>query len=581
MKILLATLHAKYIHSSLALPCLAASIGESAGIETVIREFTINEPADQVLRSIVAEQPDITAFSCYIWNIVQTLKLASDLKKVLPATKVILGGPEVSYNAQEILRGNRSVDCIIMGEGEEIFRRLVAEAAQTGNFAEALKTVPAGIAFRNGNNIIITPIGKPVVNLDTIPSPFNAGLVEINKPLVYYETSRGCPFSCAFCMSSLGTGVRSFSMERIREDLLYLIRHKAATVKLVDRTFNYEPARADSIWDFIISNNHSSRFHFEIAADLLTESNIRMLEKAPAGMFRFEIGVQSAETTTLEKVGRKTDLDRLFANVEKLLSRTGVIIHLDLVAGLPGEGYGGFLASLQRLLRVGPHHIQVEPLKVLKGSPMEEIAAREGYAFSDYPPYKILATPYLSFDEINRIETVARLLDVYLNSGRFVTLLEVLSKREPLSGFFDDMATSAKGKGLSSGVSQRGSFEYIWDFINGRGPESGREPLRDALSYDFCLCEYPTTSNLPDFMGQKEISCADEEILPSKSEIVKSLRISRDSKVRTFMHHFRRDYTSSPWKEEGTGIIFVYISAAGEGLKVKTIPVKDKACSAP
>ncbi len=581
MKILLTTLHAKYIHSSLALPCLAASVGEISGLETVIREFTINEPADQVLRSIIAEQPDITAFSCYIWNIDQTLKLASDLKKVLPATTVILGGPEISYNPEEILRENRSIDCIIRGEGEEIFQMLVAEAVLNGNFAEALQSIPEGIAYRKEYDLIITPVGEPVANLDSIPSPFGAGLVEINKPLVYYETSRGCPFSCAFCMSSLGNGVRSFSMERIRQDLLYLIRHEAATVKLVDRTFNYDPARADSIWDFILSNNRSSRFHFEIAADLLTEINIRTLEKAPAGMFRFEIGVQSAEATTLEKVGRITDLDRLFANVEKLLSRTGVVIHLDLVAGLPGEGYSGFLASLQRLLGVRPHHVQVEPLKVLKGSPMEEIAAREGYVFSDYPPYKILATPYLGFDEINRIETVARLLEIYLNSGRFATLLDVQSKREPLSCFFDEMATYVEKKGFSPGMSQRGNFEFIWEFIKKRNPESDRGPLRDALCYDFCLCEYPSTGNLPDFMEQTETSAEGSYIVPDKGEIVEALRISRGSKVRTFIYQFLCDYTTEPWKEEETGIIFVHISAPGEGLRVRPIPLKDKACSSP
>ncbi|TLN06671.1 B12-binding domain-containing radical SAM protein, partial [bacterium] len=364
MKVLLTTLNAKYVHSSLALPYLAAVCHSADGIEVAVREFTINEQHEHLLRKIVTEQADIVAFSCYIWNIEQTLKLASDLKKVLPSSRIILGGPEVSYTPEELLRDNEAIDCIIRGEGEEIFRQLIMGVRQTGNLADTLKTIPSGIAFRNGSAIVMTPAGKPFDNLDSIPSPFTAGLVAMDKPLVYYETSRGCPFSCAFCMSSLGHGVRSFSMERIKQDLLYLIEHKSPTVKLVDRTFNYDGRRANEIWDFIVTHNRNSRFHFEIAADLLSEENIRTLEKVPEGIFRFEIGVQSIDSDTLDTVGRKTDFTRLYAIVKQLLTRTGVTIHLDLIAGLPLEDYKGFRDSLQRLLELRPHHIQVEPLKV-------------------------------------------------------------------------------------------------------------------------------------------------------------------------------------------------------------------------
>jgi len=575
MKILLTTLHAKYVHSSLALPYLAAACGVMEGIETVIREFTVNERHELLLKKIAAEKADITAFSCYIWNIEQTLKLASDLKKILPNTCVILGGPEVSCNPEEILQNHGAVDCVISGEGEEPFSKLVSAWKQYGNFTDAVKSAGQGIAFRDGTSVIVNPPAGPVRDLDSIPSPFSAGLVDMGKPLVYYETSRGCPFSCAFCMSSLGSGVNSFSMERIRQDLLYLMDHGAATVKLVDRTFNYDADRANTIWEFILRHNRTSRFHFEIASDLLTEKNLEILGKVPKGMFRFEIGVQSGEVATLEKVARKSNLDRLFRNVGKLLSGTGVIVHLDLVAGLPGEDYNGFLASLQRLLDAMPLFIQVEPLKVLKGSPMESIAAREGYAFSSHPPYKILHTPDLPFHDISRVETVSGLLDVFFNSGRFHTLLRAVAELEPLSGFFHCLAIHAEKEDNTAGMSLRGSFEMLWEFIRGYYSEKAAESLSGALSYDFCLCEYPVSGNLPDFFRSGEI------IRPkiTTGEIIKSLGIDRGSKVRCFALRFPQDYTCDPWRKDTTDILFVYISAPGKGLQVKPISLAGKTAS--
>ncbi len=569
MKILLATLHAKYVHSSLALPYLAAVCRDIDGIETVIREFTVNEQSGQVLRKIVAEGADIAAFSCYIWNVEQTLKLVSDLKKILPEARIILGGPEVSYNPDEILRKNEAVDCIIRGEGEEVFHRLVAGWKQYGSFAGAIESIPEGTAFRKGADFIINPPAGPVRDMDSIPSPFNAGLVDMGKPLVYYETSRGCPFSCAFCMSSLGNGVNSFSMERIEQDLLYLMEHRAATVKLVDRTFNYDADRANRIWKLILRHNRDSRFHFEIAADLLTEENLELLGKVPDGLFRFEIGIQSGSAGTLAEVGRKTNLDRLFANVEQLVARTGVIIHLDLIAGLPGEDYKGFLASLQRLFDVNPHHIQVEPLKVLKGSPMEDIAARDGYAFSDHPPYRILTTSHLSFSEITRIEIIARLLDIYFNSGRFPTLMKALAERGELSLFFHSFALYAEKSETDAILSLRGNFELIWNFIKVHFSRQDGESLTDVLCYDFCRCEYPAAGSLPIFFPPAGGSGS----TISTGEIVKSLDIDRRSKVRTFSRRFLSDYTCSPWRKEATEVIFIYVSAPGKGLQVKTISV--------
>lgn len=562
LKVLLATLHAKYVHSSLALPYLGAACRDIPAVETVIREFTINEHSNNVLDAVTRECADIVAFSCYIWNVEQTLRLASDLKKISPPVRIILGGPEVSFNPEEILGNNKAVDCIIRGEGEGTLRAFLSALSEKGNFDNALRSLPSGTAFRDGNDIFVTPLPEPISDLDSIPSPFAAGIVDLSKPLVYYETSRGCPFSCAFCISSLEKGVRAFSGERIKDDLLYLMNRRAGTIKLVDRTFNYDAERANEIWAFILSNNMESRFHFEIAADLLTEENLTMLEKVPEGMFRFEIGVQSGSGDTLRKIGRKTDLERLFHNVTELATRTSVIIHLDLIAGLPGDDLKMFFRSLQRLFDLRPHHIQVEPLKVLKGSPMEDIAQRGTYAYSQYPPYAILTTPDLSFADIRGIEAVSRLLDTFFNSGRFKTVLSVVEKQERLSDFFARMSYYTEAHRGSPLASLRGNFELLWEFLRTSATQDSE--MLDALCYDFCLCEYPSAGNVPEFFKE-----SGKELMAGKLRVEGQATAEKGTRIRSCVCSFHRDYTTDPWKEGKTEIAFTYISAPGRGLQVK------------
>jgi anaerobic magnesium-protoporphyrin IX monomethyl ester cyclase len=595
MKIVLSTLHAKYVHSSLALPCLASVCSAISGVDTVIREFTVNEPADRVLRSLVAAEADVVAFSCYIWNIGETLKLAADLKAVRPQTFIILGGPEASFGVFELLERNRAVDCVVRGEGEETFRELAAllrERLHTDPEVRGLDEIP-GMTCRAGADIIATPDRPPLASLDAIPSPFAAGFADLEKPLVYCETSRGCPFSCAFCMSSLEQGVRSFSMARVKSDLSLLMAKEVHTVKLVDRTFNYDAPRANEIWRFILAENRTSRFHFEIAADLLTEENIALLREVPAGAFRFEIGVQSGEAGTLARVGRKTELARLFANVRRLREETGVVLHLDLVAGLPGEDFPGFLRSLQQLFDVlgfgsgGAYrapagappahfteprcHIQVEPLKVLKGSPIRRIADAENYAYSAAPPYKILRTPWLSFAEICRIETIGRLLDLIFNGGKFRTFLAAVGTALPLSDFFAAAAAYWEEAELPPHLSQSALFDAAWRFTNDFMQEPQREAFRDALTFDFCLADYPAAGRCPDFFGdegkQEQKGREREEI----ASLAQRLGIAAGSRIRTFSRSFARDYRSTPWGEGQVELKFVYISAPGKGLEVKVL----------
>ncbi|MDD2309788.1 MAG: DUF4080 domain-containing protein [Desulfuromonadaceae bacterium] len=566
MKILLTTLHAKYSHASLALPCLAVYCQDLPEVELAIREWTVNEPREQILRLVMAEAADLVAFSCYIWNIEETLRIVSDLKKVSPHTRIVLGGPEVSFGIFDLMHDNLAIDFVIKGEGEETFRRLLETLAEAPPplLQESLAEID-NLFFRDGSDTASGPLSRKNLGLDTLPSPFEAGLVDFSKPLLYYETSRGCPFSCAFCLSSVEGAVRTFSMERIKKDLLFLMNRGVAQIKLVDRTFNYNAGRADAIWEFILEHNRSSHFHFEISADLLTENNLKILARVPENTFRFEIGVQSSSASTLEQVGRTADLSRIFANVVRLGAETAIELHLDLVAGLPGENYTGFLNSLQAISGLKPGMIQIEPLKMLKGAPMRAIAVREGYAFSEFPPYTILRNPWLSFDDICRIETIGRLLDLFHKHGGFAAAFRLLQRRTPFSGILDQMARRAGNENLSS-LSCRRVFELFARLAEPLPDPDFRATLHDALFFDYCRIEMPLMGKLPSFATGQQGNCS----WPALRDLPDDLELPPDSRVKAFRHEFGCDYRIEQESGEPTVMTFVYVSGAGRGLQVLT-----------
>ncbi|HEX9078801.1 MAG TPA: DUF4080 domain-containing protein, partial [Desulfuromonadaceae bacterium] len=386
------------------------------------------------------------------------------------------------------------------------------------------------------------------------------------KPLVYYETSRGCPFSCAFCLSSVEGAVRSFSPERIESDLLFLMRHGVGQIKLVDRTFNYDARRAGRIWEFILEHNRGSHFHFEIAADLLTEENLALLRRVPERTFRFEIGIQSTSEETLEQVGRRSDLPRIFDMVRRLRAETRVELHLDLVAGLPGEEYAGFLDSLRRVAGLAPHEIQVEPLKVLKGSPMREIARSRDYRFSDFPPYTILATPWLPFEDIGRIETIGRLLDLFHNHGGFTTPLAFLLREMDFGQLFDRLARRAGTENLS-GFSTPRAYELFARLAAPLVGEEDRRLFHDALFFDYCRSELPRMGKLPSFAAHRHRECA----WPGRRELPADLELPGDSRVKAFRCTFPRDFRVEPWGEGPVTLTFVHASAPGRGLRVRIV----------
>jgi anaerobic magnesium-protoporphyrin IX monomethyl ester cyclase len=568
MNILLTTFHAKYSHASLALPSLAANCQGIPGTAIAIREYTVNEPRGHLLRMIMAEQADLVAFSCYIWNIELTLRIASDIKKIAPQTVIVLGGPEASFGIFELMHENRAVDFVIKGEGEYVFRRLLETLVSCGNDqfpGELLEHIP-NLFFRDEDDIAMGPHTSEHIPLDTLPSPFEAGLVDLNKPLIYYETSRGCPFSCSFCLSSVEGHVRSYSMERIKHDLLFLMERKVPQIKLVDRTFNYDGRRADEIWRFILEHNRGSHFHFEIAADLLSDASLEILQQVPADWFHFEIGVQSASAATLKQVNRATDLGRLFYVIRRLRAETRIEMHLDLVAGLPGERYEGFLESLQTVAELHPHQIQVEPLKVLKGSPMREIARREDYHFSGFPPYAILRNPWLSYDDIGRIETVGRLLDLFYNNGGFTASLRYLRRHGDLSATLDRMAQQTGVENLS-GRSLRRLYELFSSLADTLLPEAEQPLFHDALFFDYCGSEMPLAGKFPSFAP----AWHHNGVWPKRTELPNTLNLPTESRVKAFRSTFACDHRLQQPAETPHDITFIYASRQGAGLSITTI----------
>lgn len=567
MKILLATLHAKYSHASLSLPCLAVSCREIPDAEIIIREWTVNEPREHILRLVMEERADLVAFSCYIWNISQTLRIVSDIRKISPQTRIVLGGPEVSFGIFDLMHDNPAVDFVVKGEGEVVFRRLIEtlmrenSSLTTNCFAEI-----DNLFSREGSDIVSGPLSRSNLALDSLSSPFEAGLVDFSKPLIYYETSRGCPFSCAFCLSSVEGSVRSFSLERIEKDLLFLMNSNVSQIKLVDRTFNYDAGRADTIWKFILGHNRSSHFHFEIAADLLTDENMLTLARVPKDAFRFEIGVQSSSAATLQQVGRTADLSRIFTNVGRLRASTAIELHLDLVAGLPGEDYAGFLDSLQAIAELKPNMIQIEPLKVLKGAPMRAIAAREGYSYSESPPYTILHNPWLSYDEICRIETIGRLLDLFSKHGRFAATFKILERGNPFSCILDRMAREAGNENLSS-LSCRRVFELFARLAEPLTDSDSREMLYDSLFFDYCQTEMPLMGKLPSFAAEHRDNCS----WPALRDLPNDLDLPPGCRLKAFRYEFMRDYRAGLENVGPATVTFVYVSGTGLGLQILTV----------
>ncbi len=562
MKTVFTTLHSKYIHPSLALPCLVAFCRDECG-DLRIREFTVHEPPENALAELLAENPDVIAFSVYLWNRRETFDLIDALSALRPELRLVVGGPEVSFDGPELFDRHPGLTALVRGEGERPVKTLLS-AWRRGELPRANPNtlLRCGAGLHEGGK------APPLPELDLIPSPFEAGLVEMSRGFVYIETSRGCPYNCAFCMSSLDSQVRSFSMERIKSDLRLLMERGAPKIKLVDRTFNYDADRSREIFAFILEHNRGSHFHFEIGAHLLDGATLELLAAVPDGLFQFEIGVQSTLPETLAAIDRKAPLQRLEENVRRLRAMGNIHLHLDLIAGLPGEDYPLFLASIDRVAALAPHHLQVEPVKLLPGAPLRRQAGDLGIRFAPNPPYTVLQTPELSFADLERLRGISRLLDLTLNSGRFGRFLEGLSQISgSLSGGIARLESYWRKAGLfRTPLSQKSIFEQVGAFIDSDIESEIRRPLKEKLARDFAHSERVVPGNAPAFFdtGLRE---EEQQRVRARARAEQEAIKGRGIKQQ----HFAAVFEHEGGLSKRTVILFLYLTETGKGMQVKEI----------
>ena len=485
MKILLAACNAKYIHSNLAVYDLQAYAAEYAD-HIVLKEYTINQQKDDIMRDIYLEHPDVVCVSCYIWNVSFVKELMADLTKILPDADFWAGGPEVSYDAEKFLTENSEFKGVMVGEGEETFKELAGYYVEKN--PQDLKDM-TGICYRDGDQIIHNG-WRQIMDLSSIPFIYK-DLSEFKNRIIYYESSRGCPFSCSYCLSSIDKKLRFRDTETVKKELQFFIDNKVPQVKFVDRTFNCKHDHAMAIWKYINEHDNGvTNFHFEISADLLREEELQEMSTMRPGLIQLEIGVQSTNPDTIKAIHRTMDFEKLKGIVDRIHSFGNIHQHLDLIAGLPYEDYDSFRHSFNDVYALKPQQLQLGFLKVLKGSHMMEMCREYGIVYKTQEPYEVLSTKWLDYDHVLKLKTVENMVEVYYNSGQFQNTLEYLEKFFPdafsiyerLGSFYME-----KGYGDVSHTRMR-RYEILLEFLEDM-PEISVDQVKDQMVYDLYLRE--------------------------------------------------------------------------------------------
>ena len=485
MKILLVACNAKYIHSNLAVYDLQAYASDYAD-HIVLKEYTINQQKDDIMRDIYLEHPDVVCVSCYIWNLSFVKELMADLIKILPGADFWAGGPEVSYDAEKFLTENSEFKGVMVGEGEETFKELVGYYVEKN--PQDLKNM-TGICYRDGDQIIHNG-WRQIMDLSSIPFIYK-DLSEFKNRIIYYESSRGCPFSCSYCLSSIDKKLRFRDTETVKKELQFFIDNKVPQVKFVDRTFNCKHDHAMAIWKYINEHDNGvTNFHFEISADLLREEELQEMSTMRPGLIQLEIGVQSTNPDTIKAIHRTMDFEKLKGIVDRIHSFGNIHQHLDLIAGLPYEDYDSFRHSFNDVYALKPQQLQLGFLKVLKGSHMMEMCREYGIVYKTQEPYEVLSTKWLDYDHVLKLKTVENMVEVYYNSGQFQNTLEYLenffqdafSIYERLGSFYME-----KGYGDVSHTRMR-RYEILLEFLEDV-PEISMDQVKDQMVYDLYLRE--------------------------------------------------------------------------------------------
>ncbi|MEI3403040.1 MAG: DUF4080 domain-containing protein [Blautia wexlerae] len=485
MKILLVACNAKYIHSNLAVYDLQAYASDYAD-HIVLKEYTINQQKDDIMRDIYLEHPDVVCVSCYIWNLSFVKELMADLIKILPGADFWAGGPEVSYDAEKFLTENSEFKGVMVGEGEETFKELAGYYVEKN--PQNLKNM-TGICYRDGDQIIHNG-WRQIMDLSSIPFIYK-DLSEFKNRIIYYESSRGCPFSCSYCLSSIDKKLRFRDTETVKKELQFFIDNKVPQVKFVDRTFNCKHDHAMAIWKYINEHDNGvTNFHFEISADLLREEELQEMSTMRPGLIQLEIGVQSTNPDTIKAIHRTMDFEKLKGIVDRIHSFGNIHQHLDLIAGLPYEDYDSFRHSFNDVYALKPQQLQLGFLKVLKGSHMMEMCREYGIVYKTQEPYEVLSTKWLDYDHVLKLKTVENMVEVYYNSGQFQNTLEYLenffpdafSIYERLGSFYME-----KGYGDVSHTRMR-RYEILLEFLEDV-PEISMDQVKDQMVYDLYLRE--------------------------------------------------------------------------------------------
>ena len=508
--ITLCAINSKYIHSCPAVYYLEAGLKAAMPeMQVSIIEASVNDTTEHILYSVFESLPEIVGFSVYIWNVTMVAKLCKSIKTINPEIKIILGGPEVSYGIGHTNINESDYDLIVSGEGEKAF-------------PEAVKIIQENVEIKSKT------VSAPLIeSLDDIPFIYNeSNINNFKNRIIYCETSRGCPFSCAYCLSSVCGKVRFLSLERVFSDIEFFIRHNVQQVKFVDRTFNCNPKRATQIWKYIIENADKSRtnFHFEIGADLLTEEQLRLLQSAPAGKIQLEIGIQSTCEEALRESCRYAPKEKIFAGVSALGKKGNINLHTDLIAGLPYESYERFQQSFNEVYTLKAHQLQLGFLKLLSGAPMNSLKEKHGYAFTFYPPYEILANSHISYAEIQLLKEVEDTLEKVYNSNRFVLYLNELENHftSPFE-MFRKIADFMKENGLLfCGVSTKKLYDVLGDFAKENGID-----LSEILLKDFYLSE--NSEIPPDSL--KSLAGLSKLTRPASSKILHKMNLAREKRI--------------------------------------------------
>lgn len=551
MKTVLVGINSKYIHTCLAIWYLKASILKDENIKVpnnsiITREFTINDNKDNILSEIYKEKPDVLTFSCYIWNIDIILLLSKELKKLLPHLIIILGGPEVSYDAHTVLEDNSAIDFVLCGEGEEAFPILYGSLLNNSDDYKRL----SGIAYRNKNIIVYKEGFCLVQNLDEIKSPYTPELMEsVANRIVYYESSRGCPFSCSYCISSTFNGVRYFSLDRVKQDINTLLMYKPKLIKFVDRTFNCNKQRAKEIFQFIIGLECDTLFHFEAAADLFDDEVLEILNNAQKGLIQLEIGIQTTNTNTLAEIDRVTDIVKLSRNVCNIIKMGNIHLHLDLIAGLPFEDLESFKKSFNSVYGMRPHQLQLGFLKLLKGSKIRNEANKHGFTYRNYAPYEVLSNNYVSYEDILLLKDVEEVVERYFNSSRFEKSMEFIENTLFSHAFelYYKLSVFCRQNGyLDRPISYRENIAILYRFFQSiNSYEEYIEVFRQKMIFDFL---------------SSDSSCAIPECLKREKDMLSVSIIHQILKSEDFIKVFLPEYDGIAPKNILKSVYFIKLS---------------------